>query len=134
MAKEILVAESFSDSMMESGAKLIERLDNIDSDIKSAFWFYISEEKTWKMMIASPLVDSEGPREYYKRIVKVNSDVSEQENVISLNDIGVTNTSNQTVQLLKIMINTDDAISGIRLSRNTVNGVFIEDTYIYRSS
>ncbi len=120
--------------MMQAGAKLIERLDAKDSEIKSAFWLYFSEEKTWKIIIASPLVDSGGPRKYYKRVVDANSESSEQEEIISLNDIGVTNTSNQIVQLLKFAIRTGDRISGIRLSRNTINGMFIEDTYIYRSN
>jgi len=134
MAKDILVTESLTDSMMKVGATLIERLDAKSSEIKSAFWLYFSEEKTWKLIISSPLVDSEGPRDYYKRVVKANGVASAEEEIISLNDVGVTNTSNQIVQLLKFMITTGDNISGIRFSRNTINGVFIEDAYIYRSN
>lgn len=134
MAQDILVTESLTDSMMKGGAKLIERLDAKNSEIKSSFWLYLSEEKTWKMIIASPLVDSEGPREYYKRVVEANAVASDQEEVIPLNDVGVTNTSNQIVQLLKSAIHTGYGISGIRFSRNTINGFFIEDTYIYRSN
>lgn len=134
MAKDILVTESLSGSMMNAGAKLIERLDAKQSEIKSAFWLYFSEDKIWKLIIASPLVDSLGPREFYKKVVDANSAASEEEEVISLNDIGVTNTTNQIVQLLKFAIGTGGGISGIRFSRNTINGHFIEDSYIYRSN
>ncbi len=134
MAKDILVTESLTDSMVKVGALLIERLDSKNSEIKSAFWFYFPEEKTWKLMIASPLVNSEGPRDYYKRVVAANDLASETEEIVSLNDIGVTNTSHQIVQLLKLMCHTGEGISGIRFSRNTINGFFIEDAYIYRSS
>jgi len=134
MAKDILVTESLSDSMIQSGIKLIERLDAVNTNIKSSFWFYVSEEKIWKLIIASPLVDTEGPREYYKKIVEVNSLAEELEETISLHDISVTNTSNQIVQLLKSAINTGKEIAGIRFSKNTINGMFIEDTYIYRSN
>lgn len=134
MAKDILVTESLSSSMMNAGAKLIERLDAKQSEIKSAFWLYFSEDKTWKLIIASPLVDAIGPREFYKKVVDANSLASEKEDVISLNDVGVTNTSNQIVQLLKFAIGTGGGISGIRFSRNTINGHFIEDSYIYRSN
>jgi hypothetical protein len=134
MAKNILVTESLSDSMIKAGAKLIERLDLEKSQVKSAFWLYISDEKIWKLIIASPLVDSEGPRKFYKRIVAANESAEKDEDVISLNDIGVTNTSNQIVQILKIAVGTGAGISGIRFSRNTINGVFIEDCYIYRSN
>lgn len=134
MAKDILVTESLTDSMMKAGAKLIERLDAKNSEVKSAFWLYLSEEKIWKLIVASPLVDKEGPRDYYKRIVDANTLAPTEEEIVSLNDIGVTNTNHQIVQLLKIMIATGDSISGIRFSRNTINGVFIEDTYTYRSN
>ncbi len=134
MAKNILVTESLSDSMIKAGSKLIERLDLENSQVKSAFWLYISDEKIWKLIIASPLVASEGPRKFYKRIVAANESAKKNEDIISLNDIGVTNTNNQMVQILKIAIGTGDGISGIRFSRNTINGVFIEDSYIYRSN
>jgi hypothetical protein len=134
MAKDILVTESLADSMMKAGAKLIERLDAKNSEVKSAFWLYFSEEKTWKLIVASPLVDKEGPRDYYKRIIAANTLAPAEEEIVSLNDIGVTNTNHQIAQLLKFMIATGDGISGIRFSRNTINGVFIEDTYIYRSN
>lgn len=133
MAKNILVTDSLSDSMIKAGAKLVARLDAEQSEVTSAFWLYLSEDKVWKLIIASPLVDSLGPREYYKKIVDANSAASEDEEVISLNDIGVTNPSNQIVQLLTFAIGTGDVISGIRFSRNTINGSFIEDSYIYRS-
>jgi len=134
MAKDILVAESLSESMMKAGAKLIERLDAEKSEVKSAFWLYFSEDKIWKLVIASPLVDSLGPRQYYKKVVDANNSALEAEEVVSLNDIGVTNTANQIVQLLRSAIGTGAGISGIRFSRNTINGHFIEDSYIYRSS
>lgn len=133
MAKDILVTESLSGSMMKAGAKLIERLDAESSEVKTALWLYFPEEKIWRLIIASPLVDKKGPREYYKKIVMANDQASKDEEVISLNDIGVTNTTNQIVQLLKLAIRTD-GISGIRFSKNTINGNFIEDTYIYRSN
>ena len=134
MAKDILVTESLSDSMIKTGEKLVKRLDTNNAEVKSAFWLYISEDKSWKLIIASPLVDSLGPREYYKKIVSINTSASEDEEVISLNDIAVTNMANQIVQILKIAINTGQGISGIRFSRNTINGFFIEDSYIYRSN
>ena len=134
MAKNILVTESLSDSMIKAGAKLIERLDARKSQVRSAFWLYIPEDNIWKLIIASPLVDTLGPRAYYKSVVEANDVAQEEEEVVSLNDIGVTNTGNKIVQLLKTAIGTGDSISGIRFSRNTINGHFIENSYIYRSN
>jgi len=134
MVKDILVSESLSDSMITAGAKLIGRLDEESADVKSAYWLYFSEDKIWKLIIASPLVDSEGPRKYYRKVVAANELAIATEETVSLNDIAVTNTTNEIVQLIKFAISTGNDISGVRFAKNTINGVFIEDAYIYRSN
>lgn len=133
MAKDIVVAESLTDSMIKAGAKLVQRLDALDASITSAFWLYLSEEKLWKFIICSPKVDVDGPREYYKKIVFANNRAMAVEKVISLNNIGVTGPSNHIAKLFRDVIKTDNGISGVRFSRSTINGCFIEDSYIYRS-
>lgn len=134
MAQDVLVTEALSQQMIEAGAKLVERLDKNSSMVKSAFWLFFSEERLWKLMVASPLVVSEGPKSFYKRVVAANQQADEDEWVISLNNIGVTGIDHHIVQLLRVAISTGDGISGMRFSRNTINGHFIEDAYIYRSS
>ncbi len=133
MAKDILVTDMLSEQMIKAGAKLVERLDVDKSEVKSAFWLFFQEERLWKLIIASTLVASEGPRNFYKRVVSANQQADEEESVLSLNDISVTGVDHQIVQLLRL-IGTGIGISGIRFSRNSINGVFIEDAYIYRSS
>ncbi len=134
MAKDILVMDSLSDQMTEAGARLIERLDADNAEVRSAFWFFSPEEKKWKLIIASPLVGSEGPKKFYKRVSGANENANAGEVVVSLHDIEVVNTNHQIVQIMKTAIKTGGGISGIRFSRNTINGVFVEDAYIYRTS
>jgi hypothetical protein len=135
MAKDILVTEVLSEKMIKSGAQLIHRLDKLDSEVKSAFWLFFPDEKIWKLIIASPLVGKHGPREFYKRVVSSNKDASENENIVSLNDVGVANIDHPIVQLIKFAIGTgENDVSEIRFSRNTINGTLIEDSLIYRSS
>lgn len=132
MAKEILVTELLSEQMILAGANLLKKLDESSCRVKAAFWMFLPEEKTWNFILASPLVKEEGPRKYYKRIVEANKEAETEENIISLNDISVSDIDNQLIQLLKIAISTGDSISNIRFSKNTINGVFIDDTHIYR--
>lgn len=133
MAKDVLVTEALSEQMMAAGAKLVERLEDGNSSVKSAFWLFFPEEKLWKLIIASPLVSSEGPRSFYKRIDAANQKAEGKEPVISLNDIRVTGIEHDVVQLLRVAVATGAGISGIRYSRNTINGHFIDDAYIYKS-
>lgn len=132
MVKEILVTELLSEQMISAGAELIEKLDDSSCQVKAAFWMFLPEEKTWKFIVASPLVKKDGPRKFYKRIIDANKKVAAEENIISLNDISVSDLDNKLVQLLKFAISTGDSISNIRFAKNTINGVFIDDTHIYR--
>lgn len=134
MAKDILVMESLSSSMIKAGLKLIERLDAENAQVTSAFWFYIAEDKAWQLIIVSPLVALLGPREYYRKVVNANNAALDEEEVISLHDITVANTTHEIAQLFKYAISSGNRIPGTRFSRNTINGSFIEDSYIYRSN
>ncbi len=134
MAKDILITESLTSSMIKAGLKLIERLDAENSQVTSAFWLYLAEDKAWQLIIASPLVALLGPRAYYRKVVNANNAALDEEEIISLHDIAVTNTTHEIVQLFKYAISSGNGISGIRFSRSTINGSFIDDSYIYRSN
>jgi len=60
MAKEIFMTQWFSQEMLLAGESLIKRLDETDSQVQAAFWILDAEDKTWKLTIVSPLVESEG--------------------------------------------------------------------------
>ena len=132
MDKELIVREVLSEQMIGAGAKLIERLDQSESNVQAALWLFLPEEKIWKLMIISPLVKTDGPRSFYKHILDANKKADESESIISLNDVGVADTSIPLISLLRIAISTGGGIGGIRFSKDTINGVFIEDAYIYR--
>lgn len=132
MGKELVVREVLSEQMIDAGAKLVERLDQSQSNVQAALWLFLPEEKTWEMIVISPLVKTDGPRSFYKRILEANKKADEPESIISLNDIKVADTSNPLINILRIAISTGSGITGIRFSKNTINGTFIEDSYIYR--
>ena len=132
MGKELVVREVLSEQMIDAGAKLVERLDQSQSNVQAALWLFLPEEKTWEMIVISPLVKTDGPRSFYKRILEANKKADESESIISLNDIKVADTSNPLINVLRTAISTGSGITGIRFSKNTINGTFIEDSYIYR--
>jgi hypothetical protein len=132
MGKELVVREVLSEQMIAAGAKLVERLDQSQSNVQAALWLFLPEEKTWEMIVISPSVKTDGPRSFYKRILEANKKADESESIISLNDIKVADTSNPLINVLRTAISTGSGITGIRFSKNTINGTFIEDSYIYR--
>jgi hypothetical protein len=132
MAKEIFMTQWFSEQMLLAGESLIKRLDETDAKVQAAFWILDAEEKMWKLTIVSPLVESEGPRNYYRRIDDINESAKPDEDVIALHDISVSNTDNRIVQALKRSMLGNSVLGNNRLGRNTLGGVYIEDMYIYR--
>lgn len=134
MAKELLVTDALSDNMIQTGAKLIERLDLSGAKIKSALWLYNPDVRNWKLILTSESVETDGPRKLYEKVQDANKKAKPSEDIISLNDIGVTAPSHELISLLAMTIGTGEDIAGIRFSRNNINGLYIDDAYIYRST
>jgi hypothetical protein len=56
--------------LIDEGRTLIEKLEEERFPMKAAFWFQIDESE-WRLIIASPVVDRDGPRGAYERLLKV---------------------------------------------------------------
>jgi hypothetical protein len=132
MAKEILVGKQLTENMIKAGKELTKKLDNASSQVKAAFWLYLPENQDWKLLFASPLVSSEGPKKFYQRVIEANKLARPDEEVIPLSAVSAMEESDEIVRILKLFMRTTAGISGIRFSRNTINGHYIEDAYIYR--
>ena len=127
MVKEILTKE-----MIEAGADLTRRLDEAGLKVSASLWLYIPDSNLWRLIIASPAVRKDGPKKVYRKIQSVLSKIPGDAAIIRLKEISVVEDNDPLILLLRIPLRTGDDISGIRFSRNTINGHFIEDTYINR--
>jgi hypothetical protein len=132
MAYEPVVTQTFTQQMIEEGAALLRTLDSQGLNITAALWFYLESSDAWRFIIASPEVQSQGPKHVYERVQRaLGTDGSASR--ISLRDISVVPPDDSLIKLLNIAIKTGrNDISGVRFSRNTINGQFIQDAYIYR--
>jgi len=134
MVAEVVVKESLSSEMISAGAELTRRLDEARFIVSASLWFYIPEINTWRFIIGTPEVRTNGPKKAYKQVQSVVSKMPEDQPKILLKDITVIDSNDPLVALLRIAIRTGDGISGIRFTHNAINGVVIEDAYIYRIS
>lgn len=119
------------DADMKAGEALLSRLDDIKFNVKAALWFYVQESEEWRLIIASPIVDKDGPTKAYE---KVQSQLQELDGgyKLSLRNISLVSPGDKLIKALESVIKTGKSISHIRFTRNVVNGLFIEDAYIYR--
>jgi len=132
MVTEMVVKESLSSEMIFAGAELIRRLDETRFIVSASLWLYIPENNSWRFIIASPEIRTQGPKKAYKQVQTAISKMPENQPKIPLKDITVVDSNDPLISLLRGTIKTGDGISGIRFTHNVINGVLIEDAYIYR--
>jgi hypothetical protein len=53
---------------IEWGEQLLEALNGMNFPVTAAFWLYSEDVDDWRLVIVSPLVASDGPREAYTRL------------------------------------------------------------------
>lgn len=132
MAETVVVKESLSERMIVAGADLTRKLDKDEWPVTASFWLYLPELNRWRLFFASPRVDENGPIDAYARVFDALSAVPNDQVRIDLQDVAVAEVTHPTVALLRTAVHTEERISGIRMSRNAINGHWIEDAYIYR--
>jgi hypothetical protein len=134
MAENTLVKEQLTDEMIEAGAQLTQKLDEIGLPISVAMWFFLPDINEWRLLFASPQLSVEGPREVYKKIEDARKALGAKAERLPFSAIGLMDTNHQLVQLLRIALRTGPGISRVRFSKNVINGHFIDDALIYRSA
>jgi hypothetical protein len=130
MAEEVLVKEALTEDMVKAGASVVEGLDRLRFLVDAALWFYLADANQWRLLLATPEVHIEGPKKAYKRLLTAlrHADV----HGVSLEDVAVVDTLDPLIQSLRTALGTARSVNGMRFSRNTINGQFIEDAYVYR--
>lgn len=132
MATEVVVKESLSNEMISAGEELTRRLDQARLVVDASLWLYNAETNTWRFVISSPEVRVHGPKWVYKKIQSVVSQIQWEKSKIPLKDITVVDSQDPLISVLRLTVKTGDTVSGIRFTQNVIDGVFIEDAYIYR--
>lgn len=126
MDRKILVEKD-----IEGGKRLIKALDETSFGVKAALWFYLTDSEEWRLLIASPYEEKNGPKKAYSFIQKELEKLTPSID-ISLKDISVLSSNHDLIKLLKVAIHTGTEIDGIRFTRNVINNILVEDAYIYR--
>lgn len=134
MAENILVKEQLTEGMIDAGAEITRKLEELGLPINAAFWFLTPETHEWRLLFASPEVDSKGPLEVYKRIGHALDVLGDKAAPVSFSDISVLGSNADLVRLLRIGVPTGPSIGRIRFSRNVINGRYIDDVLIYRAA
>jgi hypothetical protein len=128
-----MVEVQLTQQLIDQGAQVVSALDRAGVQPDAAFWFYFPDIRAWKLVLADVKLGSQGPREIYKRIQRTLANAPAA-NAISLDDVVLAKPDAAVVAVLKKAVRTGPGISGVRFTQNMIDGVLVEDAYIYRLS
>lgn len=129
MAEETVVKEALTDEMIAAGAELTRTLDRARWPIVAALWLFESENNHWRLLLASPSVDEEGPRESYKHVSEA---LRALHPAVPLESVKVVPSDDPIVSVFRSAYRTAASVEGRRLFRSAINGHFVDDAYVYR--
>lgn len=132
MAENTVVKEQLTSAMVDAGAELTRKLDEIGLPMTAAFWLFEPEVNEWRLHFASPEVASKGPRAVYDKIRQAIDELKDKAADAPLSAISLIDADADLVRLLRVAVRTGAGVSQIRFSKNVINGHFIEDALIYR--
>jgi hypothetical protein len=113
-----------------AGERVLEILDQAGFRVNVAMWLYSSEFEAWRLYIASPLADTEGPKQAYVRLLSAIR--SSDPDLATAVTITLVSPKEPLIRGLKRTFGTARSVHGMRLGNNLVDGVFIEQGYVYR--
>jgi hypothetical protein len=119
------------DTDIEDGEALLNKLDESKFNVKAALWLYMPDPEEWRLILASPIVDMKGPKKAYETVQSQLQGIG-QKDKLSLQNISLVSPDDKLIKALKSVFGRDKKISHIRFTHNVINGLFIEDAYIYR--
>ena len=132
LGSSAMVGTALTPQLIEEGAELLRALDAAGLIPDAAFWFYFSDINAWKLVLAEMRVGPAGPREVYKQVQRALGTRADKIKSFSLADVVVAKPDAPVVSVLKRALRVERNAGGVRFSQNVIDGVLIEDAYIYR--
>lgn len=126
-----MVARTLVNRDIEGGRRLVEELDRNKVPLRAAFWYLVEDRDRYQLVLATSVVDRDGPIKAYKEILAALGEV-ESEVRPQATDLTAVSPSDHLIKALRRLVKTGKGISEIRLSRNFVGDQYVEDALVYR--
>lgn len=121
---------------MESAIQLTQQLDRAGSSPSFVCWYYYDNADEWRLVVAGPAFDSLLPNQEplaYQKIIEAIAKIPQTS--LSGSDIKVISTASPLVQAARMLAHTDaTGFARAHFTNCTINGIFIKEVVIFRSS
>jgi hypothetical protein len=124
MAKKALL-----DADVKLGEKILESLDAAKFPISVAIWI-LTEEDGWQLVIGTPLYESGGPSEAYRKLIgAIRKDDPESRD---FDDVRLMSNREPFVRELRRLFGKTASVKGMRLGGHLIGGIWLDDAVVYR--
>lgn len=127
----LVVYRDFSDEMEYSGRFLLSKMSRERVLVSGAFWYFYSEDMTWRFIIISQQVEATGTSKIYDVINAINKTThSKKYKKIPLSMVEVKSQRFILYKSLKRSFYIEEG--GVRLRNTMLDGLEISDMFIYK--
>jgi len=128
-----MVKTSLVEADLLAGWRLLIAIDAGYGDlfrVKAAFWMFYPESEEWRLVIATPLVDEQGPLSTYRNVQHILFEI--QPSDLSLQNIAVISPKDALAKAFRTAMRIAPESTYFRSRRTSVAGHYVEDAYVYR--
>jgi hypothetical protein len=131
MGEKALVDEVYADTQ-----KLVQKLDADGEPPSFVAWYFYSDASEWRLIIASPTLDSLLPKQEpiaYQRVIAALS--ASGASALAVSDLKIVHTSFPLLGALRFLVRTDPRGFGrAHFTDCSINGMFIKEVIVFRSA
>ena len=127
-----MVEETLEDRKIEKGERFLEALDVAGVPVDAALWFYFPESEKWRLVVATPIKEKEGPRAAY-RAFREAREAADPPIEFGSGEIRAASRDDPIIKALWGFGVPPSQLVGKRFGGPYINGVAFEGAYLYRA-
>jgi hypothetical protein len=120
---------ALSDKLIADGKRFVQALDEAGVVSTAVLWFWSAPANAWHYVVASPLVE---PNQDLPVKIAAVMALMPADSAVTRETLRLYPPNAEFIRTLQNLMQTGPGISNIRTTDNFINGVHIEDAYIYR--
>ena len=127
-----MVEDTLVDSKIAKGAKFLDALDAAGVPVDAALWFYFPESEKWRLVVATPIEEEEGPLAAY-RAFREAREAAEPPVEFGSGEVQAASRNDPIIKALWGFGVPPSQLVGKRFGGTYINGVAFEGAYLYRA-
>lgn len=122
--------EMLTDADIDFGRRLWRSLrESRRFPTRGVLWLFDREAGEWHLVVASPRVETIGPRDAYQELAEVTRAIPGESS--QLLKITLVSPKQPFYQALRSVFGQAAAVEGVRLGNTNVAGIYVDDAYLY---